>query len=261
MQKRRSSLCSVITAVAATIWMCIAGASRADVNVFAAASLKNALEEIASQFAQSHEVDVRLTLAGSSVLARQITLGAPADVYISANVAWMDYLVTKGKIAGGSLRRVAGNQMVLVRPSNSSRNESLALEDVFAGNAEGRIAMALVEAVPAGIYGKAALQTLEFWDQSSARVVQTDNVRAALALVALGEVSWGIVYASDAKAEKRVEIVHYFAAETHPEIVYPAAVIARSKSSSAQEFVEFLGGDNARRVLSENGFVLLGEPP
>ncbi|MGR3636720.1 MAG: molybdate ABC transporter substrate-binding protein [Shimia sp.] len=254
-------MCSFITAVAVTVGVWIGGAGRADVNVFAAASLKTALEEIALQFEQLYESDVRLTLAGSSVLARQIALGAPADVYISANVAWMDYLVVKGRIAEGSVRPVAGNQLVLVRPVPSSGEGPPTLEDVFAGEAEGRIAMALVDAVPAGIYGKAALQSLNFWGQASDRVVQTDNVRAALALVALGEVSWGIVYASDAMAEKRAEIVHYFSSETHPEIVYPAAVIATSKSSKSLEFVQFLSGDHARRVLLENGFVLRDDKP
>lgn len=231
-------------------------AARADtpLTVFAAASLKNALEEIASAYEDSSGAPVVLSFAGSSALARQIQFGAPADVFISANTDWMDVLETEGRIAPDSRFDLASNRIVLI---GAPRTDPVDLSDTDALTAAlqgGRLAMALVDAVPAGIYGKAALQSLGHWDALAPRVAQADNVRAALALVALGEAPLGIVYATDAAAEPRVSVRAVFPAETHPPIRYPAAALS-SASPDAASFLAFLSTPAAQDILAGHGFL------
>ena len=226
--------------------------------VFAAASLKNALDEIAPVFEQRTGHDVTLSFAASSVLARQIQLGAPADLFISANADWMDFLQERGLVDPASRVDLLGNGLVLIgaedQPDIGDMRADVDLPGLLAG---GHLAMALVDAVPAGIYGKAALQNLGLWGEVKEHVAQTDNVRAALALVATGAAPLGVVYRSDAMAENRVKVVAAFPSDLHPPIVYPAAVTGAG-AAGASEFLDYLQSDLARSVFTEQGFSLPG---
>ncbi len=231
---------------AAVLAACVAlalPAAAEPVTVFAAASLKGALDEVAAGWGG----EARISYAGSSALARQIAEGAPADLFISANPEWVDWLEGEGV----ALSRVdlLRNSMVLVAQASDAREGLEALEG------EGRVAMALVEAVPAGIYGKAALESLGLWEGVAPRVVQADNVRAALALVALGEAPLGIVYATDAMAEPGVRVVAEFPAESHPPITYPAAAL----TEAGAPLMEFLQTPEAAEVFARHGFGVISE--
>lgn len=235
-------------------------AARADeALVFAAASMKTALDEIAQDFAAATGHSAAISYAGSSALARQIQAGAPADLFISANTDWMDVLETEGLIAAGSRFDLVGNALVLIAADPDAVPVEIAPQLDLAGLLDGgRLAMALVDAVPAGIYGKAALESLGLWDSVSPQVAQADNVRAALALVATGEAPNGIVYATDAVAEPAVTAIGTFPDETHPPIVYPAARTTAGTGEAAAAFAAYLTGEAARAVLARQGFQPLG---
>lgn len=230
------------------------------VTVFAAASMKTAMDEIAAGFAAETGDSATVSLAGSSALARQIQQGAPADVFISANEAWMDVLEKDGRLAPRTRFDLVRNRLVLVaHGANAPPVEigpGLDLPGLLAGR---RLAMALVEAVPAGIYGKEALESLGQWDAVAPLVAQADNVRAALALVALGEAPYGIVYATDAAAESRVSVAGVFPEDSHPPIIYPAAAIAGRDTPAARRFLEYLRGNKARAALERQGFLPMAE--
>lgn len=229
-----------------------------DVLVFAAASLKTALDQIAPGF--EHETGHRVTVsyAASSVLARQIQLGAPADLFISANIAWMDFLQENGDIATESRVDLVGNRLVLIALAGRTAKVDLNPDfDLSAGLDGGYLATALVDAVPAGIYGKAALQNMGLWDDVEGQIAQADNVRAALALVATGAAPLGIVYQSDARAETRVEVIGTFPETSHQAIVYPAALTTR-ETPAAQEFLNYLQDKPAKLVFQAQGFTLPG---
>lgn len=234
----------------AILWLSLAGASCAEtVTVFAAASLRDALTEIGQDFEVRTGHKVVLSFAGTSVLARQIGFGAPADIFISANSDWMDWLEERGALQSESRIDLLGNFLVLV---SRDKIEMTGIADLPELLGQGRLAMALVDAVPAGIYGKAALTSLGLWPQIAPLVVQTDNVRAALALVALGEARFGVVYASDALSEPRVSLVAAFSADTHPAIVYPAARITNTEAAKA--FMAHLQDEKALSTFSAYGF-------
>ncbi|WP_295316479.1 molybdate ABC transporter substrate-binding protein [Roseobacter sp.] len=237
------------------------GPARADdITVFAAASMKNALEEIAGDFAAATSHDVTFSFAGSPVLARQIALGAPADIFVSASTDWMDYLEAEGVLAPGSRSDLAGNSLVLIAGHGETRSLSPGPDtDLSAWLAGGRLAMALTDAVPAGIYGKAALQHYGMWNSAAPLVAQTDNVRAALALVAQGAAPLGIVYASDARAEPRVRVIATFAPESHPAIVYPVAAIAGRVTPASRALLDYLRSDAAHITLMRHGFAAVAE--
>jgi molybdate transport system substrate-binding protein len=226
--------------------------------VFAAASLKTALDAVAAAYAeQTGEAPPAISYAGSSALARQIERGAPADLFLSANSDWMDHLQAADLLAPGTRRDLLGNRLVLVAPG--ADGPPLALPELPARLGEGRLAMALVEAVPAGIYGREALMSLGLWQDVAPRVVQTDNVRAALALVALGEAALGLVYATDAVAEPRVHVVAEIPAEAHAPVVYPAAVTRHGDTGRARAFLDYLAGPEAAAIFRRQGFTLLAE--
>ena len=254
----RTALCR---ATALALALCGPAASAAgDVTVFAAASLTTAMTEVARQFEADTGHDVTLSLAGSSALARQIRQGAPADVFISANPGWMDAVEQAGLIAPGTRVDLLGNSLVLVAADPAAAPVEIGPETDLAGMlGEGRLAMALVDAVPAGIYGKAALESLGLWAEVAPRVVQADNVRAALALVALGEAPYGIVYATDARAEDDVTVVGRLPAGAHPPVIYPAARLRGRTGPAAADFVAYLRGPEARAVFAAEGFVMAGE--
>ncbi len=236
-----------------------AAAQAGDITVFAAASTADALSEAAETWEAETGNSVTVSAAGSSALARQIAAGAPADLFVSANIEWMDWLEEQDLIVKSSRRMLLGNALVLVR-TGPAWGSAVALTPNFDIAArlgpDARLAMALVEAVPAGIYGKAALQWMRQWDALAPRVAQADNVRAALALVALGEAPYGIVYATDAAAEKRVHVVGTFPPQSHPPIRYAAAVTrAAAEPGSARAFLDWLGGPGSD-ILQQHGFVL-----
>lgn len=231
------------------------GAAPAQITVFAAASLKTAFDALAPAYEAQTGREVTVALAGSSALARQIEAGAPADVFVSANTDWMDALEARGLLLPGSRRDLLGNSLVLIAPPGDVPairiGPGMDLARALGG---GRLAMALVDAVPAGIYGRAALVSLGQWRAVAPLVAQADNVRAALALVATGAAPLGIVYATDALAEPRVAVVGTFPAASHPPIVYPAAALAAGRTRAASAFLDWLAGPKASAVFAEQGF-------
>jgi molybdate transport system substrate-binding protein len=223
--------------------------------VFAAASLKNAIDEIADLYEAQSSDTVVVSYAGSATLARQIEMGAPADVFISANTAWMDYLSERALINEPSRFNLASNQLVLI---SSRPNLEFTLDDPqelikFLENEY--LAMGMVESVPAGIYGKQALTSYHLWDALNRQIAQADNVRSALALVASGEAPLGIVYQSDAVAETNVSIAARFPESSHDPILYPVATIKESDKQTDQ-FLQFLRSKQSKAILERNGFLM-----
>ena len=229
-----------------------------ELTVFAAASMTNAMAEVEERFEAATGHDLTVSLAGSSALARQIQQGAPADVFISANPGWMDRLEADGLVRDGTRVDLLTNSLVLIAADTGAAPVEIGPGMDLAGHlGDGRLAMALVDAVPAGIYGRAALESLGLWDDVAGQVAQADNVRAALAFVATGEAPLGIVYATDAVAEDRVTVLGTFPAETHPPIVYPAAALAASDSPLTGTFLDFLRGPEARAAFERQGFAVM----
>jgi molybdate transport system substrate-binding protein len=232
----------------------------AEVTVFAAASLKNALDDVAKTYEAKTGDKVITSYAASSALAKQIESGAPADIFFSADLDWMEYLQQKNLIDTASRRTLLGNTLVLIAPKDST--VSLAIEKNFSLlrtlGADGKLAMASVDSVPAGKYGKAALTYLGVWDAVAPRVAQAENVRAALAFVARGEAPLGIVYATDAKAEPAVRVVGTFPEESHPKIEYPVALLAKAKPE-ARKFLDFILSPEAARSFEAQGFSILAQ--
>jgi len=224
--------------------------------VFAAASLKTALDDIAAEWQRESGRVVRVSYAGTSALARQVEQGAPADVFVSADRDWMDYLAQRGLVTRP--RALLANRLVLVAPADSQVALKLGpgapLVDALG---DGRLAVANVDSVPAGRYAKLALDSLGLWPQVSRRLVQSTDVRAALRLVARGEAPLGIVYATDAHAEPLVRIVDIFDQGTHPTILYMAAVVSESSNPDAAAFLQFLGAAPARRIFEREGFTVV----
>lgn len=239
--------------LAVLLSVCATVAEADTVTVFAAASTKTALDQISALYAQATGNRAVVSLAGSSALARQIEAGAPADVFISANTDWMDRLEDQGFVDPASRWNLLGNSLVLIGSGDPVRiTPDL---DLPAMLGDGRLAMALVDAVPAGIYGKAALESLGLWQGVAPHVAQVDNVRAALALVASGEVPLGITYASDAVADPSVTVLGTFPADSHPPIVYPVAAVT---DGDPLDFLDFLRSAPARAAFVAQGFVVLG---
>lgn len=223
--------------------------------VLAAASLQEALGDAADAWARQRHPRPILSFAGSSALARQIEAGAPADLFISADEAWMNHLDQRGLLGPGSRRVIAGNRLVLVAPSDSTVRLRISKSfPLVRALGAGRLAMADPAGVPAGRYGRAALETLGVWAAVEPRVVRSENVRAALALVERGEAPLGIVYATDAAASRKVRVVGVFPASSHPPIRYPAARLKTAKAKDASAFLAFLGSRQARAIFARHGF-------
>jgi molybdate transport system substrate-binding protein len=230
----------------------------ATLTVFAAASLKNALDEAVGAYEKKANVKVSVAYAASSALARQIEALAPADVFISADLDWMDYLQKRRLIRPETRVNLFGNKLVLITPSGSQARLAIGPGMPIAQTlGDGRLAMADPDSVPAGKYGKAALEALGVWSAVASRVAQAENVRAALAFVARGECPLGIVYQTDAAAERRVRILGEFPAGTYPPIVYPAAVTAASRNPAAPDFLRFLGSPESSAAFEKQGFTIL----
>jgi len=227
----------------------------AGVLVFGAASLTNVLDELSQAFGVKTHILVKTSYAASSVLARQIEAGAPADVFFSADLEWMDYLDKAGLLKPGSRHDVVGNRLVLIAPADSRVSVKIhaGFDLAAALGRAGKLATGDPDSVPVGKYAKAALQKLGAWDAVSQKVARAENVRAALAFVARGESPLGIVYRTDALAEKKVRIVGEFPQDTYPPITYPIALTTRG-GSAAQQFVDFVRSKAALEVFSKYGF-------
>jgi molybdate transport system substrate-binding protein len=244
---------------------CAAGASTAaaaeedtkTVLVFAAASLTDVLDELGHAFTAQTHVPVTSSLAASSVLAKQIEAGAPADVFFSADLDWMDYLDHRKLLRPGSRRVVVLNRLVLVAPLDSKVSVKIAPGfDLLKALGDGKLATGDPDSVPVGKYARAALEKLGVWDRVSNRIVRAENVRSALAFVARGEAPLGIVYRTDALAEKRVRIVDVFPDGSHPPVTYPIALTTRA-GPQARQFVEFVTSAAAKPIFVKYGF----QPP
>jgi molybdate transport system substrate-binding protein len=224
--------------------------------VFAAASLKNALDEVASAYAAEGKARPSISYAASSALAKQIDNGAPADLFISADLDWMDYLEKKSLLEPGTRRNLLGNRLVLIAPTNRPiKLQPAPGFPIAAALKNGRIALADPAGVPAGKYAKAALVKLGVWGQVAPHVAAAENVRAALALVSRGEAPLGVVYQTDAAADPGVMVAGVFPASSHPPIIYPIAALKNAKGDAAA-FLGFMAGPRAKQIFEKHGFAV-----
>jgi molybdate transport system substrate-binding protein len=234
------------------------GARAADVTVFAAASLSDALTDIGKAYRARTGTRPAFSFAASSTLARQIETSAGADIFISADSGWMDYLDSRGLIAHDTRRNILGNHLVLVAPVGTNVSLSIAPHfDLLGALQGGQLAIADPDSVPAGKYARTALTTLGVWNSVAGHTVNAENVRVALAYVSRGEAPLGIVYTTDAISDKGVHIVGTFPDNTHAAIVYPAALTHGAKAQ-AKGFLDFLSGRDAKAIFEKDGFVVLG---
>jgi molybdate transport system substrate-binding protein len=236
-------------------------AQERSITVFAAASLKNALDDINAAYTAKTGVKVTPSYAASSALARQIERGAPADIFASADLEWMDYAVAKKTINEVTRMNLLGNKLVLIAPKDSAvANVAIGQGfDLAKLAGDGRIATGDVQSVPAGKYAKAALETLGAWNSVASKFAFTDNVRSALTLVARGEAPLGIVYETDAKIEPGVKIVGAFPPTSHPAIVYPFAATTDAKKD-AESYLAFVRSAEGKAVFEKYGFAFLIRP-
>ncbi|MES1158930.1 MAG: molybdate ABC transporter substrate-binding protein [Terricaulis silvestris] len=229
----------------------------APLKVFAAASLTDALNAVGDAYARDHHERPVFNFAASSTLARQIEQGAEADVFMSADEDWMDYLQTRALIDTTTRVDVLTNRLVLIAPTDHpfhvTLRHGLNLSGALNG---GRLAMADPDSVPAGRYGRAALQSLGAWDGVQSAVVRAENVRAALRFVETGEAAAGIVYATDAQASHHVVVAGVFPEASHPPIRYPLAIVAGRANTDARDFARFLRSGEARAIFRAQGFGL-----
>ena len=238
-----------------------ASAQDKTITVFAAASVKNALDDIDAAYTAKTGVKITVSYGPSSGLAKQIEQGAPADVFISADTDWMDYAISKKNINESSRMNLLGNTVVLIAPKDSK------VEDVNIGPGfdlaklagDGKIATGDVKSVPIGKYAKAALEKLGSWQAAEPKFAMADNVRAALTLVARNEAGLGIVYSTDAKVEPGVKVVGTFPADSHPAIIYPFAATTTAKPETA-DYLAFLRSTAAKNIFEKYGFKFLLSP-
>lgn len=246
----------LLSILISTLLAFISPAASADTTVFAAASLKNALDEITRSWSAQKSGKIVVSYAGSSALARQIEKGAPADIFISADLEWMDYLVQRKLINDASRVNLLRNELVMIAPAAAKTSvelkPGLKLGDLLGND---RLSMADPHSVPAGKYGRAALEALGIWPQVATKIIRADNVRTALNFVARGETPLGIVYRTDAAAEDRVRVVAAFPADTHPPIVYPAALLAAGRNAEAAAFFSYLKSNAATGIFRRHGFL------
>ena len=257
---RRRLLAAFAAAVTALVVQADA-AEEKTITVFAAASMKNALDEVDGLFTKQSGIKVVASYAASSSLMKQIEQGAPADVFLSADIDWMDYGIRHNLIKNDTCKDLLGNRLVLIAPKDSKiGNVTIAPGfDLAALVGSGRIATGDVRAVPAGLYAKAALEKLGIWPSVESKIAMAENVRAALVLVAHGEAPLGIVYETDAKVDPSVKIIGVFPEDSHPPIIYPVAMTKDAKPDAAQ-YLAFLTTPEAKAVFERYGFRVLGKP-
>lgn len=249
---RRIALASAIAVMLAT------PSIGEEVVVFAAASMKTALDGVAADFQAATGHKVTISYGGSNALAKQILEGAPADIFLSAAVNWMDEVEKAGLLADGTRTDLFGNRLVLIaHGANAAPVQIRPGLDLAALLGDGKLSMAMVDAVPAGQYGKAALESLGLWSAVAPSVAQSENVRAALALVSAGEAPFGIVYATDAASDDNVSVVGTFPADSHVPIVYPGAVLKTAEDDADLAFFKALSQDAADAKFTAQGFLIL----
>ncbi|TGD42024.1 molybdate ABC transporter substrate-binding protein [Pseudotabrizicola sediminis] len=248
---------------ARTLLACAASLSLAapalaeEVVVFAAASLKTALDAVAADFQAATGYTVAISYAGSNALARQIIEGAPADIFLSSAVNWMDVVEQSGLLLPQTRRDLFGNALVLVGGPEAIPVDLTPGFDLVGLLGDGRLAMGMVESVPAGQYGKAALESLGLWEAVAPSVAQADNVRAALAFVSSGEAPYGIVYATDAVAAPGVTVVGTFPADSHPPILFPGALLTGATDAADAAFFAAITSEAGAAVFAAQGFEIL----
>jgi molybdate transport system substrate-binding protein len=228
--------------------------------VFAAASMKTALDAVAAAWKADTGKRVSVAYASSAALAKQIERGAPADIFISADLQWMDYLEKAKQIQTGTRRNLFGNKLVLIEPSDADVKLEIAKGFDLAGAAgDGKIAVCAIDSCPGGIYAKEALESLGVFAGVEPRLAQVDNVRNALNLVSRGEVKFGIVYATDARADPSVKVIGIFPESSHRPIVYPVALVVASPNPDAASFLAYLTSQAATKIFLEQGFEILSK--
>lgn len=235
-----------------------ASAQSGGLTVFAAASMKTALEEVDAAWTKKTGKPVVASYAASSALAKQIEQGAPADLFVSADIPWMDYLAGKGMIKPDTRTDLLGNELVLIGPATQPEKVEIGPGAPLAAKVgDGKIATGDVASVPVGKYAKAALEKLGIWKDVEPKIAGAENVRVALGLVARGEAKYGIVYATDAKSEPKVVVVGVFPPSSHPPIVYPVAVTKDSTNPDAAAYLAFLKTPEAAKIFESQGFTVL----
>lgn len=244
-------------AAGALVGASISHAQQPQVTVFAAASLQNALEDAGKAFTAKTGTPVRFSFAASSALARQLEQAAPADMFASADLEWMDWVAARNLIRKDTRVELLGNRLVVVAAKDGPATVALTKDGIAKALGSGRIAMGDVSAVPAGKYGKTALEKLGLWDGVANNLAQVENVRAALRLVSRKEAPLGIVYQTDANVDSDVKVVATFPADSHAPIVYPFAVTANSTNKGANDFLAFLSGPEAKPLFEKQGFAVL----
>ncbi len=260
--KKLQRIVSSLIVLAAAGLIAPASAQDAELTVFAAASMKNALDDVDAAFTKATGVKVSASYAASSALAKQIEQGAPADVFVSADLKWMEYVAGKNLIKPDTRVNLLGNRLVLIAPSDTKLGD-VKIEkgfDIARLASDGRIAVADVKAVPAGLYAKAALENLGSWAAAEPKLAQAENVRATLAFVARGETPLGIVYETDAKIEPKVKIVGAFPESSHEPVTYPVAATATSKNPATARYLAFLRTAAAKTIFEKYGFSFLIKP-
>ncbi|MEK1887812.1 MAG: molybdate ABC transporter substrate-binding protein [Phyllobacterium sp.] len=261
MQRRQWMKMAVATCAAAWLGMALPIApaqAQEKVTVFAAASLKNALDDIAAAWMKESGKETAISYAASSALAKQIESGAPADIFVSADLDWMDYVAKKNLIKADSRKNLLGNRIVLV--AGKDKGEPVEIKkgfDLAKLLGDGRLAMGAVDSVPAGKYGKEALEKLGVWSSVEKKVAGAESVRAALLLVSRGEAPYGIVYQTDAAADKEVKIVGTFPEDSHKPIIYPIALLAESKNPDAVSLLDYIKSEKAVPFFEKQGFTVL----
>lgn len=251
----RVGLRGAITALALLLALPARPCGAEEILIFAAASLKNALDDAAQIYEKESGDKIVVSYAASSVLAKQIDAGAPADLFISADLDWMDFLAQKGLIKPETRKAFLGNRLALIAPAASTLIVTIAPDFPVARLlGDGRLALADPDSVPAGKYAKAALQKLGVWSSVEGKLAPAENVRAALLLVSRQETPLGIVYKSDATADKNVKVLAIFPADTHPPIIYPMALTASTAKPVARKFLDYLESPAARPSFENQGF-------
>lgn len=256
--RRRLGGLAVAGAVVLGAWALPAQAQSTGPTVFAAASMKTALDEIDALYTAKTGKKVTVSYAASSALAKQIEQGAPADIFVSADIPWMDYVAAKGLIKPDSRIDLLGNALVLVAPSNAPEKVDLVPGAPLAAKiGDSKLATGDIASVPVGKYAKASLEKLGIWADVQPKIAGAENVRAALGLVARGEARYGIVYATDAISEPKVVVVGTFPTDSHPPIVYPVAITKDSTNPDTAAYFAFLKSPEAAKIFVGQGFTVL----
>ncbi|GAA0784442.1 molybdate ABC transporter substrate-binding protein [Roseibium denhamense] len=244
----------VVCLVFALVFAAAPAAAEKPLTVFAAASLKEALEEIGAAFSDASGHEVVYSFSGTGALARQVEAGAPADVFVAADNAWMTYVAERGAVVKETVKPIAGNTLVIVGPEGSSPLE-LTPQSVLDRLEGSRMAIADPDTVPAGRYGQSSLISLGLLQVVGDRLAPMENVRIALGAVARGDTLLGLVYATDARIEPNVSVVAELPKDSHPPISYPAALSSSASHPAAADYLAFLSGPKAQEILRSFGFV------